>query len=66
MYFTFLEENVERDAVHKALMSLLRQDVKGINFFSSFSHKNVSLATLKVVPITATIESSFMRYLPTS
>ncbi|RRT45986.1 hypothetical protein B296_00039555 [Ensete ventricosum] len=25
----FLEENVERDAVHKALMSLLRQDVKG-------------------------------------
>jgi Apoptosis inhibitory protein 5 (API5) len=28
-YFTFLEENVERDAVHKALMSLLRQDVKG-------------------------------------
>lgn len=23
------EENVERDAVHKALMSLLRQDVKG-------------------------------------
>lgn len=25
-----LEEFVERDAVHKALMSLLRQDVKGI------------------------------------
>lgn len=25
----FLEENVERDAVHKALMSLLRQDAKG-------------------------------------
>lgn len=25
----FLEEFVERDAVHKALMSLLRQDVKG-------------------------------------
>lgn len=24
-----LEEFVERDAVHKALMSLLRQDVKG-------------------------------------
>lgn len=24
-----LEENVERDAVHKALLSLLRQDVKG-------------------------------------
>lgn len=23
------EENVERDAVHKALLSLLRQDVKG-------------------------------------
>lgn len=26
-----LEENVERDAVHKALLSLLRQDVKGIS-----------------------------------
>lgn len=25
----FLDEFVERDAVHKALMSLLRQDVKG-------------------------------------
>ena len=24
-----VEENVERDAVHKALLSLLRQDVKG-------------------------------------
>jgi len=29
LWSLFLEENVERDAVHKALMSLLRQDVKG-------------------------------------
>lgn len=28
-HFFFLEENVERDAVHKALLSLLRQDVQG-------------------------------------
>ena len=27
-----LEDFVERDAVHKALMSLLRQDVKGASF----------------------------------
>ena len=29
LVFLYIEENVERDAVHKALMSLLRQDAKG-------------------------------------
>ena len=28
-WLMLVEENVERDAVHKALLSLLRQDVKG-------------------------------------
>lgn len=27
--FFYVEENVERDAVNKALLSLLRQDVRG-------------------------------------
>ncbi|RLM77871.1 apoptosis inhibitor 5 [Panicum miliaceum] len=30
------EENVERDAVHKALMSLIRQDVKNVHWFLLF------------------------------
>lgn len=29
VFLALVEENVERDAVHKALLSLLRQDVKG-------------------------------------
>ena len=33
----FLEENVERDAVHKALLSLLRQDVKGNFLYNQIS-----------------------------
>lgn len=35
-----VEENVERDAVHKALLSLLRQDVRG-NFAVVYSYKSV-------------------------
>ncbi|WMV48897.1 hypothetical protein MTR67_042282 [Solanum verrucosum] len=31
-------ENVERDAVHKALMTVLRQDVKSTFLFLKFSH----------------------------
>lgn len=34
-------ENVERDAVHKALMTVLRQDVKSTFLFLKFSH-NIS------------------------
>lgn len=31
-------ENVERDAVHKALLTVLRQDVKSKFLFLKFSH----------------------------
>lgn len=41
----FLEENVERDAVNKALMSLLRQDVQG-NLLITDMYKSVYMSIL--------------------
>lgn len=50
-----VEENVERDAVHKALLSLLRQDVKGIFFFIIYGAYQFLIIRLQILMFPGTV-----------